>query len=385
MDAHSLLTEDDRATLATAEAVIESGLKTFCQVGRALAQVRDERLYRATHETFEDYCRERWDMARASAYQFIDAAAVTSNLSANGGQILPDSERVTRPLTSLPPEEQSPAWERAVHSAGGKQPTAKQVKQAVAKVTGRPAPPTVVRSDAPACEDESQEPYEPEHGTPRDALASIRFETPGEDVKAGKPEAIHDWPSKTIPANLRGEFVKDVAHLEGRKFGCIYVDPPWKFSNQSTRGSTDNHYETMTVDELCALPVRELAANKCHLHLWTVNAFLFDCPRIFEAWGFEFKSSFAWVKPQMGMGNYWRNSHELLLLGVRGGLVAESKGEMSWLQARRERHSVKPEGVRQRIERLSPGPYLEMFGRSTYTGWTVYGNEIIERAVDLAI
>lgn len=175
-----------------------------------------------------------------------------------------------------------------------------------------------------------------------------------------------------------GGIISDLSEVAGQKFACIYADPPWKYGNQSTRAATDNHYETMTVEQICALPIGELAADKSHLHLWTTNAFLFECPRIFAAWGFEFKSSFVWVKPQMGIGNYWRNSHEILLLAVRGGMVAQDKGQMSWLECGRGGHSSKPEEIRGRIEKLSPGPRLELFGRRKVEGWTVFGNQISE-------
>lgn len=126
------------------------------------------------------------------------------------------------------------------------------------------------------------------------------------------------------------------------------------------------------------MPVRELAAPKAHLHLWTTNAFLFECRRILDAWGFEYKGTFVWVKPQIGMGNYWRNSHEIMLLGVRGGLRGQSASERSWMEHDRGLHSEKPEAVRERIERLSPGPYLELFGRRSVPGWTVYGNQLLK-------
>lgn len=171
------------------------------------------------------------------------------------------------------------------------------------------------------------------------------------------------------------EVLSQVKSGEQEPYGCIYVDPPWAYQNQGTRGSTDNHYETMSVDELIKLPVGEVAAGRSHLHLWTTNAFLFECPRIFDAWGFQFKSSFVWVKPQMGMGNYWRNAHEFLLLGVRGGQTALDKSLLSWTQSLREDHSTKPAIVRDFVERLSPGPYLELFGREFISGWTVFGNE----------
>ena len=162
----------------------------------------------------------------------------------------------------------------------------------------------------------------------------------------------------------------------GRKFGCIYADPPWLYGNQGTRAATSNHYEGLTVAELCALPIGELAGDASHLHLWTTNGFLFECPKIFEAWGFEFKSSFVWIKPQIGIGNYWRNSHEFLLTAVRGDSKRfNDKSLKSWLEVPRGKHSAKPEQARDFIQRASPGPYLELFGRNAADGWTVWGNQ----------
>ena len=164
---------------------------------------------------------------------------------------------------------------------------------------------------------------------------------------------------------------------KGIKFGSIYADPPWVYDNQGTRAAQGNHYGGLTVDQLCELPVRELAGDDAHLHLWTTNAFLFDCARIFEAWGFEFRSSFVWVKPQMGIGNYWRNSHEFLLTGIRGNAKRfNDRSLMSWLECDRSRHSEKPFIIRDYIRRASPGPYLEMFARTPAEGWTCWGNEI---------
>ena len=172
-----------------------------------------------------------------------------------------------------------------------------------------------------------------------------------------------------------GEWVGTIEELSGRKFGTLYVDPPWKYSNQATRASTDNHYQTLTVDEIGCWDIASLAAGQSHLHLWVTNAFLEAGLQILKRWGFEFKSTFVWVKPQMGIGNYWRNSHEIMLLGVRGKLTAASRSEMSWLNCSRGKHSSKPDEVRSRIEKLSPGPYLELFGRRRVQGWTVLGNQ----------
>src|SRR5262245_6947677 len=162
----------------------------------------------------------------------------------------------------------------------------------------------------------------------------------------------------------------------GARFGCIYADPPWQYADQPPKGGADKHYGAMAVEDLCALPVAQLAADQAHCHLWVTNAFLFEAPRILAAWGFTYKSTFVWTKPRLGVGHYWRNAHEILLLGVRGGLTAQKKHLRSWIEAPSHQHSAKPDVVRDRIEQLSPGPYLELFGRVAVPGWTVWGNEV---------
>jgi N6-adenosine-specific RNA methylase IME4 len=164
---------------------------------------------------------------------------------------------------------------------------------------------------------------------------------------------------------------------DGKKFGTVYADPPWRYGNSATRASADGEYSnTMSMEEICAEPVAELTTDPAHLHLWTTNGFLREAFDVIDAWGFTYKSCMVWVKPQMGIGNYWRVSHEFLLLGVKGGLVFDDHAQMSWVQADRTRHSRKPRVVRERIEKVSPGPYLEMYGREIVDDWTVYGNQV---------
>lgn len=173
--------------------------------------------------------------------------------------------------------------------------------------------------------------------------------------------------------------VEDLNELvrAGRRFGTIYADPPWKYDNQATRASTGNHYEGMTIEELCALPIRALAADDAHLHLWTTNGFLFEGPRIFEAWGFEFRSSFIWAKPQIGIGNYWRNAHEIVLTAVRGDAKSFADHNLrSWIECDRAEHSDKPDQVRSFIERASPTPRIELFARNMHADWVSWGNQI---------
>lgn len=167
----------------------------------------------------------------------------------------------------------------------------------------------------------------------------------------------------------------------GVKYPTIYADPPWPYTNTAARGAAENHYRTLSLAQICGEPVRALAADAAHLHLWTTNAFLSEAFDVIRAWGFRYKSCLVWIKPQLGMGNYWRVSHEFLLLGVRGGLRFRDHRSRSWLTAHRTEHSRKPFAFRALIERVSPGPYLEMYGREEQPncGWTVYGNQVERR------
>lgn len=151
------LSATETAELANAERVIALGLATFVQVGDALATIRDERLYRSSHGTFEAYARERWGMERTRAYQLIDAAEVTASLSTIVDTPKPANEAQARPLAKLKakPEEVAEAWGNAVEASGGK-PTAADVADAVAELQQRKAQAAADREAIRALEDELQ-------------------------------------------------------------------------------------------------------------------------------------------------------------------------------------------------------------------------------------
>lgn len=135
-----VISESEVAVLAQQEAIIERGLQTFYEVGTALVTIRDQRLYRQEHTTFDDYCQSRWGMARRTAYQLIDAAGVVENVR-HGAQILPSNERQARPLAALPPEQQAEAWQEAVDTAPGGKITAAHVTRIVEQRTAPPPDP----------------------------------------------------------------------------------------------------------------------------------------------------------------------------------------------------------------------------------------------------
>lgn len=162
----------------------------------------------------------------------------------------------------------------------------------------------------------------------------------------------------------------------GQRFACIYADPPWPYANRATRAAARKHYTTLSLEELAALPVRQLTQRDAHCYLWVTNAFLEEGLQLLRAWGFTYKTMRTWCKTQIGLGNYWRNATEHILLGVRGQCPFRDKSQSTWFLSGRGQHSRKPDLVRQCIELASPGPYLELFGREAVDGWTVWGNQI---------
>jgi N6-adenosine-specific RNA methylase IME4 len=167
-------------------------------------------------------------------------------------------------------------------------------------------------------------------------------------------------------------------------FRVIAADPPWRYDNRATRAAAEDHYPTLSIEQLKGLDVdgrsvEECAADGCHLYLWTTNSFLREAFGILDAWGFAYKTCLTWVKPQLGIGNYFRSMTEHVLFGVRGNLRRLDGNQPNWFQAARGQHSRKPDCFYELVERVSPGPYLELFGRldmlGPREGWTVWGNE----------
>lgn len=169
---------------------------------------------------------------------------------------------------------------------------------------------------------------------------------------------------------------KPLSALPTNHYGTIYADPPWPYANQATRAAASNHYPSMSIDEICRLPVLERAKTQAHLWLWTTNSFLREAFTVIDSWGFEYKSTLVWIKPQLGLGNYIRVSHEFLLIASRGNLAGRATGQRSWVEHDRLAHSRKPEVFRQIIEEISQGPYLELFARTKTDAWDSWGNGI---------
>lgn len=160
-----------------------------------------------------------------------------------------------------------------------------------------------------------------------------------------------------------------------KKYKTIMADPPLDINQKGHRGA-GMHYDLMTLEQIKAMPVEDLAEENAHLWLWTYPSALRQSYDILETWGFTPRSVFTWIKPRLGLGNYLRNATEHVIFGTRGKAPVLYKAQPNWLFAPVQDHSHKPEEQYAIIERVSPGPYLELFARRRQPGWDCWGNEI---------
>lgn len=182
----------------------------------------------------------------------------------------------------------------------------------------------------------------------------------------------------------RQEKVREIAEkntaLETHKKYCvIYADPPWRYEfSKSDSREIENQYPTMSLDEICALPVGAVAADDSVLFMWTTSPKLRESFSVLDAWGFEYKTCAVWDKQKIGMGYYFRQQHEILLVATRGSLPAPEPEARpsSVISASRGKHSAKPAEVYELLEVMYPFlPKIELFCRSPRDGWDVWGNQ----------
>jgi N6-adenosine-specific RNA methylase IME4/ParB-like chromosome segregation protein Spo0J len=168
-----------------------------------------------------------------------------------------------------------------------------------------------------------------------------------------------------------------------RRYAVLYADPPWHFEVYNEESGVEraagNHYPTMSLDEICALPVLSLASPDAALFMWTTAPHLRESFDVLVAWGFEYKTNIVWVKDKIGLGYFVRNQHELLLVATRGDMPLPSPGNRppSVITAPRREHSRKPDEAYELIERMYPElPKIELFARHARAGWAAWGNEV---------
>jgi N6-adenosine-specific RNA methylase IME4 len=201
-----------------------------------------------------------------------------------------------------------------------------------------------------------------------------------------------------------GNIVQDLLQLPAGHFRTALADPPWRFANATGKVAPEHRrlhrYGTLSLEQICALPVARVMASPGHLYLWCPNALLPDGLRVMAAWGFEYKTNLVWHKIRRdggsdgrGVGFYFRNVTELLLFGVKGSnarTLAPGRTQVNLIETRKRDHSRKPDELYPIIEACSSGPYLELFARASEQAglfpcrqqeWTWLGDEAESKTI----
>jgi len=168
----------------------------------------------------------------------------------------------------------------------------------------------------------------------------------------------------------------------GDGYRVIYADPPWDYGNPREPSGRfteqTDYYETMSLEAICAIPVKQAVTDNAVLFLWTTSAYLEKSFEVIKAWGFKYKTTFVWNKMSHNPGHYNSVQHEILLVATRGACTPDiPKLVPSVVSIKRGLHSEKPEKFREIIDLLYPkGKRAELFARRKVGGWDTYGNQI---------
>ncbi len=211
-------------------------------------------------------------------------------------------------------------------------------------------------------------------------------------IAAEAPELLDDMRSgKMTVTQAKREVVRLTAPAQPPtptgKYRVIYADPPWKYGDAlmiskdgigESYGPAIAHYPAMSIAELCALPIKDIAEPDAVLFMWVTSPLLEEAFPVIAAWGFKYKASFVWDKIKHNMGHYNSVRHEFLLVCTRGSCQPDERQLFDSVQSiERTEHSTKPEEFRTIIDTIYPhGERIELFARRAAVGWQTWGNEV---------
>ena len=173
--------------------------------------------------------------------------------------------------------------------------------------------------------------------------------------------------------------------LPNKRYSIIYADPAWSYQGKMMNSSVTDHYNVMSIDDICNLPVNDIAAENSILFMWVTLPKLNEFMKVVNAWGFEYKTTaFVWVKKNkkadsffMGLGRWTRANPEICVLATKGKIERKSKSIRQLQVFPLDKHSKKPDQFRDLIVELCGDlPRIELFARQKTPGWDVWGNEV---------
>lgn len=171
-----------------------------------------------------------------------------------------------------------------------------------------------------------------------------------------------------------------------KKYAIIYADPPWQYTNTSSNGACENHYNTMKLEDICLLQVEKISQKDCVLFLWVTYPMLCKGLEVIHRWGFKYKTiAFQWVKlnkrnyrPFFGLGGWTRSNTEACFLATKGKIKRQSAKISQLIYSKRTKHSRKPPETRNKIiELMGDLPKIELFAREEIAGWDSWGNQVV--------
>ncbi|HQQ75742.1 MAG TPA: MT-A70 family methyltransferase [Thermoanaerobaculia bacterium] len=172
-------------------------------------------------------------------------------------------------------------------------------------------------------------------------------------------------------------------HLEP-PYRTIVADPPWRYASAATKADARKHYSTMGLADICAMPVAALADESAHLWLWGTNALMYEAHLVCRAWGFRPLTVVTWCKAGPGVGHYLRNNTEHVILASKGKPATPKEKPLStWFQWEAGQHSAKPGAFFDLVERVSVGPFVEIFARQPRLGWDHWGKGFESRIANV--
>lgn len=173
--------------------------------------------------------------------------------------------------------------------------------------------------------------------------------------------------------------------MTSKKYNIIYADPPWQYARSKVQGAAEKHYHTMSVDDICQLPIAEICCKDCILFMWATFPQLREALQVIKSWGFDYKSvAFVWLKQNKsgigwfyGLGFWTRGNAEICLLATKGQPKRKSAKVHQFIISPLRGHSQKPDEARDKIvELVGDLPLVELFAREKADGWDTWGNEV---------
>ncbi|OQB03716.1 MAG: hypothetical protein BWY19_01238 [bacterium ADurb.Bin212] len=206
---------------------------------------------------------------------------------------------------------------------------------------------------------------------------------PNEQLEVAKQSIDREMTIERAKREIIKEKQKNMPkpELPDGKYSVIYADPPWPVGSivmDKWESPIEDKYPTMSIDEIKALPISDLAYDTCSLFMWTTHTFLPEALEIIKEWGFEYSCCITWDKGSGWTQFGFHKRTEFLLYAYKGGINVDQYGDAipTLISEKKTIHSKKPDSIRDLIKNKTPEPRLEMFARGEYDGWVVWGNEV---------